>query len=141
MATFPILNILIFSLIALLHVYWAMGGRWGGEAAIPHTDTQEPLFQPGIIATLVVAGGLFGFAAVHVMALGYLQIGLEQYTGMALIAIAAIFLLRAIGNFNYVGFFKKKKNSVFAQNDSKFYSPLCVVIFINTVITYYFTIT
>jgi Protein of unknown function (DUF3995) len=43
-------------------------------------------------------------------------------------AIAAIFLLRAIGDFRYVGFFKKERGSKFAKMDTKFYSPLCLLI-------------
>lgn len=140
MAVFPILNIIIFSAIALLHIYWAFGGKWAGAAVVPQTDTQKPVFEPGIIATLVVAGGLFGFAGVHAMALGYFRWGLEYYLEILLLGIAAIFLVRAVGDFNYVGFFKKKRNSAFARNDSKIYSPLCVVIFLNTIVTYWFII-
>ena len=42
--------------------------------------------------------------------------------------LAGIFILRAIGDFKYVGFFKKVKNTPFAKLDSKFYSPLCLLI-------------
>ena len=42
------------------------------------------------------------------------------------IVCALVFLLRAIGDFKYVGIFKTIKHSTFAQNDSKWYSPLCL---------------
>jgi hypothetical protein len=42
--------------------------------------------------------------------------------------IPAIFLIRAIGDFKYVGFTKKVKSSTFAELDTKFFSPLCLVI-------------
>jgi len=42
--------------------------------------------------------------------------------------ITGIFLLRAIGEFRYVGFFKKIKTTPFGQRDTKYYSPLCLLI-------------
>ena len=42
--------------------------------------------------------------------------------------IAGIFILRAIGDFRYVGFFKSVKQSAFARADSRYYSPLCLLI-------------
>jgi len=43
-------------------------------------------------------------------------------------AIPAIFLLRALGDFRYVGFFKKVKTTPFAKADTKFFSPLCLML-------------
>jgi hypothetical protein len=43
-------------------------------------------------------------------------------------AIIVIFLVRAIGDFRYVGFFKKYRNTKFGKNDTKYYSPLCLLI-------------
>ncbi len=48
--------------------------------------------------------------------------------------IASIFIIRAIGEFNYVGFFKKIKYTQFGRNDTKYYSPLCLIIGILTII-------
>jgi hypothetical protein len=48
--------------------------------------------------------------------------------------IAVIFTLRAIGDFNYVGFFKKIKHTKFGKNDTKYFSPLCLTIGILTII-------
>jgi len=42
--------------------------------------------------------------------------------------IPIIFILRAMGVFKYVGFFKKIKNTDFGKNDSKLFSPLCLAI-------------
>ncbi len=41
-------------------------------------------------------------------------------------AISAIFILRAIGDFKYVGFFKSVTGTEFASLDTMFYSPLCL---------------
>ena len=44
-----------------------------------------------------------------------------------MLAMAAVFAIRAIGEFRYCGFFKKIRNSEFAYWDTRIYSPLCVV--------------
>jgi len=43
--------------------------------------------------------------------------------------IAVAFFFRAVGDFNYVGFFKKVKNTGFAKRDNRYYSPLCLLVF------------
>jgi hypothetical protein len=136
MIVFPVFNIIIFTLIAVIHVYWAFGGKWGGEHVIPKLEGKST-FEPGLVATLIVAVGLLGFAAVHARVLGCCDIGSDYYVGVLILIIAGIFLLRAIGDFKYVGFFKKRKDSTFATYDSKYYSPLCLIIFTNAVFTYF----
>jgi len=52
-------------------------------------------------------------------------------------AITTIFLIRAIGEFKYIGFFKKIKTTTFGQMDTKFYSPLCLIIsFLGVILQY-----
>lgn len=41
---------------------------------------------------------------------------------------AVIPQIRAIGDFKYVGVFKKVQRTGFARNDTKIYTPLCVII-------------
>ncbi len=45
--------------------------------------------------------------------------------------IPIIFILRSVGDFKYVGFFKKVKQTTFGKLDTKIYSPLSA--FIGTV--------
>ena len=42
--------------------------------------------------------------------------------------VTGLFFLRAIGEFRYVGFFKRVRDTAFAKADTRFYSPLCVFI-------------
>jgi len=42
--------------------------------------------------------------------------------------LASVFLARAIGDFRFVGFFKRVHGSRFAHWDTALYSPLCLVI-------------
>ena len=42
-------------------------------------------------------------------------------------ALALGLIARAIGEFKYVGFFKKVRGSEFARTDTLLYSPLCLM--------------
>ncbi len=44
------------------------------------------------------------------------------------VALALGLLARAVGDFKYVGFFKKLRDSRFATLDSWLYSPLCLLL-------------
>lgn len=129
-----------FTLLGLVHVYWALGGRLGLQAALPQLPVPpgwqqhgEPqmvnAFAPRRGTTLAVAallivvgvaaglrGGLFGAPVRH----GALQ--------AMLTAVALVMFARAVGDFRLVGFFKRIKGSAFARMDTWVYSPLCVVL-------------
>lgn len=113
--------VIIFSTIAMLHFYWAMGGRWGIEQSAPLNEQGQKFLNTGIVSCLVVAVGLVLFAVYYLI----LPSGMLAVTGWI---IPSIFLIRAIGDFRYVGFTKKVKNSRFAELDTKFFSPLCLII-------------
>lgn len=114
--------------ISLLHIYWAFGGRWGSAAAIPVKEgEQKPAFTPKKWGTLFVAILILLASVIIVVQGGYLQ-GF-QANGLSIIGsivCAFVFIIRAIGEFKYVGFFKKIKHSQFARYDTWFYSPLCL---------------
>ena len=137
MILFSSLNLVVFILISLIHVYWAFGGKWGMGAVVPQLENENAVFRPGPMATLIVAGGLLGFALVHAAALGLVSFITADYLGICLLIIAAIFALRAIGDFKYVGLFKKQRTGLFAQNDTRYYIPLCVIIALNASMTYF----
>ncbi|MEQ9366732.1 MAG: DUF3995 domain-containing protein [Leptospirales bacterium] len=141
---------LIFAAIGAIHMYWALGGRWGGHAALPQmpasapADQDEsadatgsglpgkPVFLPGVAATIAVALIFLAGAAGCVALLAspefrawrwsFLSPALGAYVG------GAIFLLRVIGDFKYVGFSKTIRGTQFAYRDDRFFSPLCLVI-------------
>lgn len=124
-----IVNSLIFTFISGVHIYWAGGGKWASAAVLPTKSDGTLMLNPGLMSTLVVAGGLLIFA---LLTLGNLGIWDAWLSHKIIILgnwfIMGIFLLRAIGDFNYVGFFKQTKGTPFAQNDTKIYSPLCATI-------------
>jgi len=51
-----------------------------------------------------------------------------RYSSYAGWTLAVMFGVRAIGDFNRVGFCKKIEGSLFATLDSTLYSPLCLVL-------------
>lgn len=118
----------VFALLSLLHLYWATGGRFGRGVAVP-TAGGERLLNPSPLGTILVAAALF--AAVLVV-LGRLKIwggGVPRwifYVGTWVIAV--LFLLRTIGDFRYVGFFKSVSGTDFARWDTILFSPLCLFI-------------
>ncbi|MBB6273949.1 hypothetical protein HDF26_004422 [Pedobacter cryoconitis] len=132
-----LLNTIVFLTLSFIHIYWAFGGQWGKELSVPTTGSGQKLFVPGVRATLFVAAGLLIFAAVNLsirvlpgLATHTLFVISPLYLKYGILMIGLIFLLRSIGDFNYVGLMKKHKTSPFAKNDTRFYVPLCLIIFI-----------
>jgi hypothetical protein len=107
-----------------LHVYWAFGGQGGRKGAIPELDG-KPLFRPGRAGTLGVA---FLLAVAGALVLGRAAVGPRLVPSVfcrwGAWGVAAAFTGRAIGDFNYVGFFKRRRATVFAGLDTHLYSPL-----------------
>lgn len=119
------INAALFAAMATLHVGWAFGPQVGSSPVVPTLENGTPLFRPRAPETLAVAIGLFGFAFVTASALNPWLPGRWPFYGN--LAIGVLFLLRAMGEFHYVGFFKKIKNTEFARHDTHYYSPLCLL--------------
>jgi hypothetical protein len=118
----------ILCVLASIHLYWAAGGTAGKSAAVP-SQNGKPIFSPSAMATAMVGIALFGVAII-VMVTAF---GLRGHTfvmplriGTSLIGLA--FAGRAIGDFRYVGFCKRVRDSAFAYRDTYVYSPLCLVL-------------
>lgn len=114
----PIVGATTVFFIAVIHIYWGFGGKFWADKAVPTTDDGVPLFIPGKIATFMVVGVLF----VLVWALLSDGMAAKVISGV----FAVVFFVRFVGEFNYVGIFKKHKNTLFARMDTLIYSPLCL---------------
>lgn len=120
--------IAVFSALALLHIYWALGGRWAFEGALP-TEGDRPFFVPGPGASAAVAIALLMAAVVCGLQAGVLTSGLPAWLlRLGVWGVSFVFAARAVGEFRYVGFFKRVQGTVFAHRDSRFYSSLCLAI-------------
>jgi hypothetical protein len=118
---------LIFTVLGVFHFYWLFGGLWGLKQAIPTKDATANTLSIPKIATLIVGLVLVSFGLIYFLKTGFTTIHIPDWlTTYGYWFIPAIFILRAIGEFNYVGFFKKIKNTEFAKADSKIFSPLCL---------------
>lgn len=120
-------SILLF--LAIVHFNWALGGKWAFDKALPTKENGELVLRPKRIDCAIVGFGLLIFACYYLMKIDMFNLELPQffkdYFGLF---ISAIFILRALGEFKYVGFFKKIRNTEFGALDSKFYSPLCLIL-------------
>lgn len=105
-------------------------------SAVPTKDNStEKIFVPSAFSTLVVAMGLLLFGLIELGNTNVFSTWVDlKYFRWGNLLIAFIFVARAVGDFNYVGFFKRKRNTAFAQNDTHYYSPLCLFIAITSIL-------
>ncbi|MGA9322915.1 MAG: DUF3995 domain-containing protein [Xanthobacteraceae bacterium] len=120
--------ILILLIVAAVHIYWAAGGKVGKGAAIPSANGRA-VIKPSTFGTAMVAVGLCAMAALVALRIGWLDLpalpGNSVVVEIGTWLIAVVFALRAIGDFRYVGFFKRIRDGKFARLDTLVYSPLC----------------
>ncbi len=132
---FASLNAFILLIISLLHFYWMLGGAWGFKQALPTTAEGKFIFQPKTFECGVVAIGLLGMSFYTLIYADILPFELpffvEKYT---IWLLASIFMLRAVGDFRFVGFTKSIKTTEFAQLDTQFYAPLCLYLSIGFIL-------
>ena len=125
-----VLSIILFSIFVILggfHFFWFFGGKWGLENVIPSKDSQTSSFSIPKFATLMVGLVLILFGFLYLIKSNLIIVQLPNWMmAYGFWFISLIFILRAIGDFKYVGFFKKIKNTKFAMADSKIFSPLCL---------------
>ena len=117
-----------FGLLCGLHVVWAFGGRLASGAVIPEIGGR-PAFRPSPAMTLVVAALL---AAAALVVLVRAQILLPSFpprlATVAAAVLGAVLVLRAVGDFRLVGFFKTVRGTAFAHWDSVLYSPIALLL-------------
>lgn len=118
----------VLALLALLHLYWSVVGVSGRSVALPEVDGQ-PVFRPTRLASLGVATAL-ALAAWLILARGGLVASplppAVVRAGAA--GVGTAFLLRAVGDFGLVGFFKRVRGTRFAFWDTRLFSPLCLAL-------------
>lgn len=116
-------------LLGVMHLWWALAAPARSDRVIPSRVDGQPLFTPGPAGTLLVAALLFAAAF-----LLYERSGL----GPALLSpalarlgagtVAVVLLLRGIGDFRYVGLFKRERSTPFARQDTLLYTPLVLTL-------------
>jgi len=111
--------------ISLLHFHWAGGGHWMVDATIPSTVDGKPLFSPTPKRTMLVA---FGLAAGSLVALerGFLWPGYlpPHFLNTGCWIFSAIFAARVVGDFHFMGLFRRVRGTRFSRMDGLVYTPL-----------------
>ncbi|PCJ64894.1 MAG: hypothetical protein COA58_11515 [Bacteroidetes bacterium] len=116
-----------FTILGGFHFYWLSGNTWGLKKVIPTKTNELNTLEIPKFATLLVALALTTFGLLYLLKSGLIHIQIPNWvTDYAYWIIPSIFILRAIGDFKYLGFFKKIKNTEFGKTDSKLFSPLCL---------------
>jgi len=134
-----IILFLIFLILGSFHIYWLFGGTWGLKKVIPTKSREESPLPIPKFATLIVAMVLYTFSLIYLIKSGFTDLIIPNWiSNYGIWVIPIIFFIRAIGEFNYLGFFKKIKDTEFAQADSKLFSPLCLTIAIISLVLEYF---
>ena len=119
----------IFLILSLIHFYWALGGTRGTVAAVPTNHDNKKVISPGPLECFAVALILLAFATFSLIKIKVVLFHLPGWLfNYGFWIIAALFFLRAIGDFKYVGVFKKVNTTKFGKMDTKYYSPLCLLI-------------
>lgn len=114
----------VLASLSFLHIYWGFGGRWAFAASIPHKPGESPRL-PGPVACLAVAAALLA-ASYACLALAFaLPFQIERsLVRHGVLGVAVVFALRTLGDFHYVGLFKRVVGTEFATRDTKLYTPL-----------------
>ncbi|TXF87871.1 DUF3995 domain-containing protein [Neolewinella aurantiaca] len=124
---------LILLFLGLLHIYWAAGGTWALASAMP-PEMREKVAQPEqqtgfrVLTVLVALGLIFSGAVALSYLTGGIPDGILPYRRWFAMALAGLFLVRAIGDFNQVGLFSRQHGDLFFVRDRTVYSPLCLLV-------------
>ena len=119
---------LVFVGLGLWHIRMALSPSSGESSAMPSVSG-KPLFVPSPRATLAVAAVLLLFACLVAAMAGIVKVGISgRILSWLCYALALGLLARAVGEFKYVGFFKRVRGSKFARMDTLIYSPLCLLL-------------
>jgi hypothetical protein len=124
----------VFLVLALWHFRMAFVQPTGETGGVPSVDG-KPLFVPSTQATLLVGIVLTSFAGLVAATAGFVDVGLPTVLLVWLSYGLALGLVgRAVGEFRYVGFFKRVRGTPFARLDTWVYSPLCLLLAIGVAV-------
>lgn len=120
-----------------LHFYWALFGVNDIAAVVPTDPNKGHVISPGKGGSALVGVLLLLFALVFInKIIIVIDVPWLNYIAMT---VGILFLIRAIGDFKYVGFTKKIRNSKFSRLDSQYYSPFCLVLGILILLNEFFS--
>lgn len=126
---------LVFLFFGGIHFYWVFGGKWSLEKVIPTKTNDLNINSIPKFATVIVGLVFLFFGLIYVIKSGLVNIQIPNWIiNYGYYIVPILFLLRAIGDFKYVGFFKSITTTTFAIWDQKLFAPLCLFISITSFI-------
>ena len=113
-----ILLSLILIVLGMIHLNWVIGGKFGYVESLPTKENGERVLNPKKIDSAIIGIGLIAFGIFYMIESGLIEYSLPEwiikYGGWI---IPIIFLLRAVGEFKYVGFFKSVRKTEQKSNE------------------------
>jgi hypothetical protein len=120
---------LVFLVLALWHFRMALVPAAAGPSGAVPSVGGKPLFVPSTRATVAVGVVLLAFSSLVAATGGLLAVPVPRVALVWLSCGLALGLFgRAVGEFKYVGFFKRVRGNRFATLDTLVYSPLCLLL-------------
>jgi hypothetical protein len=122
-------SVFLLFFIGMIHLSWAFGGKKGFTNALPRKASGELLFLPRKVDCMIVSLGLIAFSFLLLAQGEMISLPVtDTVVKGGSIFCGIIFIVRAVGDFKYLGIFKSIRNNKFAKYDSILYSPLCLYI-------------
>ena len=119
----------VFAGLAALHVRWAVAGPGTFPAGVPTRPDGSPALNPGPVAAWSVAALLLasGWLLLERAGLGPHLLS-PPIPAIGTTGVAVVLLLRGIGDFRYVGLFKRVRDTPFGRMDTRCYTPLVLAL-------------
>ena len=118
----------VLLLLAALHMYWVVRGV-GTGAGVPSRVDGTPAMRPGRMASLAVTLALTLAATLVLSRADVLQVAWpKQVPRIGTWGVATAFAARTVGEFHYVGLFKRVRDTPFGRWDTRLYTPLCAAL-------------
>jgi len=128
---------IIMSLITKIHIYWFKGGFWPANNKQDFID--KVLGQgddvPGTIAYIFVILCFILMALFPIIIYYNIDIGIKSFERYILLALAIIFLLRAVSMF--IPKVAQRATKIFLEYNKKYYAPLCFSLSISYFVLFY----
>jgi hypothetical protein len=128
-----VLALAIIAFAAAFHLHWALGGRLGYSVSLPQRADGTPVMAHRLSwwrpAAAAVALALLALAILLLADSGRIALPLPHgLVRAALIGAGLAFVARALVPNRYVGFFKTLRGTRWARFDTRFYSPLFLLL-------------
>jgi len=133
MSPFLIVALPIIAFAAGFHLHWALGGRLGYSVSLPQRPDGAPVMAHRLGWWRWAAAGV----ALGLVLLGALAFAVDRdlesplppsIAKGALILTGTAFVLRALVPTPWTGFFKRIRSTRWARYDTRFYSPLFLLL-------------